>query len=80
MRQAIQVYGKPECTDTARSRALLDARGVEYAYFDVLTDPAARDRAEAASGSTRAPIIAFSDGRVLIEPSDEKLDAALTGL
>lgn len=78
MRQAIQVYGKPECTDTARSRALLDARGAGYEYFDVTADAAARQRAETASGSTKAPVITFADGLVLTEPSDDELDAALS--
>ncbi len=74
----VEVYGKPECADTARSRALLDAQGVTYDYFDVTTDDAARERAESVSGSTRAPVIVVADGVVLVEPSDDELGSALT--
>ena len=73
----IEVYGKPECADTARSRALLDARGVAYDYFDVTTDDDARERAESVSGSTRAPVVVLAGGIVLVEPSDDELASAL---
>lgn len=73
----IQVYGKPDCPDTARSRALLDARGAGYDYFDITADAPARERAATVSGSTKAPVISFTDGLVLVEPTDEELDEAL---
>lgn len=73
----IRVYGKPDCTDTARSRALLEARGVAYEYVDIAADAEARQLAEVASGSTKAPVVAFPDGFVLVEPSDEELGEAL---
>lgn len=73
----VEVYGKPDCSDTERSRALLDARGVSYAYFDVTTDAAARAHAEEVSGSTRAPVVVVGGGVVLVEPTDEELGAAL---
>lgn len=74
----IEVYGKPDCSDTARSRAVLEARGVAYDYFDVTTDAPARERAESVSGSTRAPVVVFAGGIVLVEPSDEELASALS--
>ena len=74
----VEVYGKPDCSDTERSRALLDARGVAYAYFDVSTDDAAREHAESVSGSTCAPVVVLTDGVVLVEPTDDELEKART--
>lgn len=74
----IEVYGKPDCTDTDRSRALLDGRGVVYDYFDVTTSDEARERAESVSGSTRAPVVVVGGGTVLVEPTDEELASALS--
>lgn len=74
----VTVYGKLDCTDTQRSRALLDAEGVGYRFIDVLADEEAREHAMALSGGSSVPVVVVvSSGRVLVEPSDDELMEAL---
>lgn len=72
----VTVYGKQTCTDTIRSRALLDARAERYDFVDVEADSAAAERAAVLGGSPRVPVIDLG-GTVLVEPTDEDLAAAL---
>jgi len=71
--QTLTVYGKTECVDWVRSKALLDGFGVEYEYHDILDDPAAAERATQISGVAFSPVIVFDDGSFLVEPSDSEL-------
>ncbi|WP_020662224.1 glutaredoxin family protein [Amycolatopsis benzoatilytica] len=72
------VYGASWCPDVKRSRALLDAKGVEYDYVDVEADAAAEARVrELQDGARRIPTIVFADGSHLVEPSDDELNAHL---
>ena len=69
----IEMYGADWCGDCRRSKALLDRLGVEYAYLQVDTDDALRDRAIAIAGRQSIPVIVFPDGSFLVEPSDPAL-------
>ena len=70
----IQVYGADWCADCRRSTSLLDRLGVDYAYLQVDTDDALRERAiEIAGGAQSIPVIVFPDGSCLVEPSDPEL-------
>ena len=69
----ITVYGKPECTDWARSRAILDSAKIEYTFHDILADPSAASIAVEISGGTASPVIVFDDDSFLVEPSDPAL-------
>ncbi|HWD00889.1 MAG TPA: glutaredoxin domain-containing protein [Amycolatopsis sp.] len=72
------VYGASWCPDVKRSRALLDAAGVEYDYVDVEADPAAEKLVRALqNGARRIPTIVFADGSHLVEPTDDELSARL---
>ncbi|MEO7148139.1 MAG: glutaredoxin domain-containing protein [Terrimesophilobacter sp.] len=73
MENTITVYGADWCSDCRRSKKLLDEMGVDYEYVDLIADPTAADRAQAISGHTTIPVIAFSDGTHFVEPSDEDL-------
>lgn len=74
----VTVYGKLDCADTQRSRALLDAEGVGYRFIDVLADDEAREHARTLSGGLSVPVVVVPSGRVLVEPSDEEMLEALT--
>ena len=76
----IDFYGAGWCGDCVRSKRLLDALGVDYAHHDVEHDDIAKDRAIAISGRQSIPVIAFSDGTHLVEPSDPQLRAKLAEL
>jgi glutaredoxin len=73
----ITVYGTTWCRDCSRSKALLDAEGVDYRWVDLEAVAGAADEALAISGRTSVPVIVFPDGAYLVEPSDEALKAKL---
>jgi glutaredoxin-like protein len=76
----ITVYGADWCSDCRRSKALLDAEGVDYDWIDVEADETAAAKALAISGRTSIPVVVFSDGAYLVEPSDEALKAKLAAV
>ena len=72
------VYGASWCPDVKRSRALLDAKGVEYDYLDVEADSGAEESVRALQiGERRIPTIVWPVGTHLVEPSDDELTAHL---
>lgn len=73
----IDVFGKVDCADTLRTRALLDGMGTPYRFHDVVADPSAAERAAALSGAARVPVVRFPGGTVLVEPPDEAVRAIL---
>jgi mycoredoxin len=77
MSPLIEVYGKLDCTDTQRSRALLDGLGVAYVFHDVESEDALLRGAQRLSGGTAVPVVVLPGGTILVEPSDEELTAAL---
>ncbi len=75
---ALTIYGKPECTDWARSRSLLDSHGLGYDFKDIIASEGDAQTAQAISGGPSSPVIVFTDGSFLVEPSDESLTEALS--
>ncbi|MBB5850050.1 glutaredoxin family protein [Amycolatopsis umgeniensis] len=74
----LTVYGAGWCPDVKRSRALLDSKGVEYAYLDVEADAGAEETVRGLqNGERRIPTIVWPDGTHLVEPSDDELTAHL---
>ena len=71
------MYGADWCSDCRRAKALLDERGVDYQYIDLVAQPDAASAAEAISGRKNIPVITFPDGSHLVEPSNEELAAKL---
>ncbi len=73
----IKIYGAGWCSMTVRSLSFLESTGVEYEYIDVEQDSAAsqwvRDHN---NGKERKPTIDI-DGEILVEPSNDELEAAL---
>jgi mycoredoxin len=70
-------YGADWCGDCRRSEALLKALHVEYEKKDVEQSAEFTEEAKAISGRTNIPVIVFSDGKHLVEPSDAELQAEL---
>ena len=78
----ILVLGRDTCEDTIASRAHMDAEGIPYEYRNVELDPEADARNRSFNGGNRVtPTILIGDpldpGRVVVEPSDDQLDAAI---
>lgn len=75
------MYSADWCGDCRRSKRLLDELGVEYTIIDVDADLSAADKVIEINGGTKSiPVIVFSDGTHLTEPSDIDLKAKLAAL
>lgn len=74
---SLKVYGADWCSDCRRSEALLGSLGVEYTKIDVSESADLAAEAEAIAGRKNIPVIQFSDGVVLVEPTDPELWAEL---
>ena len=77
MADKITMYGADWCSDCRRSKAVLDAEGVDYDYIDVEQSAEAADAAKAISGRINIPVIVFTDGSFQVEPSDADLRSKL---
>ena len=73
----VTMYGADWCGDCRRSKALLNATGVDFEMKDVEQSPEFAEEARAISGRTNIPVIVFKDGTHLVEPSDPELHAQL---
>ena len=77
----ITMYGAEWCGDCRRSKRFLDANNVKYNYIDVEADVTASEKVIEINGGMRSiPVILFSDGTHLTEPSDIALKEKLESL
>ncbi len=77
----ITMYGADWCGDCRRSKRLMDELNVEYTMIDTDADVTAADKViEINGGAKSIPVIVFSDGTHLTEPSDNDLKAKLASL
>lgn len=74
----ITMYGADWCGDCRRSKRFLDLNKIAYEYVNVETDSdAAKKIVEINDGKKSIPVILFSDGSHLTEPSDNQLQEKL---
>ncbi len=72
------IYGTEWCGDCIRSKKFLDENNISYKWIDTDFDEDAKAKnAELNNGKGRVPTIVFSDGTILVEPSDEELGEKL---
>lgn len=77
----ITMYGAEWCGDCRRSQRLLNELGVEYAYINIEEVPGAADKVVEINGGMQSiPVVMFSDGTHLTEPSDPDLRKKLESL
>ena len=81
--QDIGVYGAPWCPDCKRSKQFLNEHRIPYEWHDIDQDSAAQSYVQSVNdGKQIIPTIVFSDGSVLVEPSNadlaDKLDIQRT--
>ncbi len=80
----VLILGRDTCEDTIRSRGYLHLQGIPYIYRNVELDAEADARNRSYNGGDRVtPVILVGDPEapthVLVEPSDEDLEAAIRG-
>ncbi len=81
MSNEITMYSADWCSDCRRSKRLLDSLEVEYTLIDVENEPSGASKVlEMTGGSQSIPVIVFSDGTHLVEPSDIDLKSKLISL
>jgi glutaredoxin len=78
----ILILGRDTCEDTIRARGRLHQLGIPYVYRNVELDPVADAWNRSFNGGERVtPVILIGDpdnpSAVLVEPSDEALEAAI---
>jgi mycoredoxin len=77
----ITMYGAEWCGDCRRSQRLLNELGVEYSYINIEEVPGSADKVvEINGGAQSIPVVMFSDGTHLTEPSDPDLRKKLESL
>lgn len=77
----ITMYSADWCGDCRRSKRLMDELNVSYTIIDVEADQLAAEKVKEINGGAQSiPVIVFSDGTHLTEPSDKDLKAKLASL
>ena len=77
----ITMYGADWCGDCRRSKRLFEELDVQVNHIDVEVDESAAAKGQEINGGAKSiPVIVFSDGTHLTEPSDNDLKAKLTSL
>ncbi len=75
------MYGADWCGDCRRSKRLFEELDIQVNHIDVEADLTAADKViEINGGAKSIPVIVFSDGTHLTEPSDIDLTAKLKAL
>ena len=77
----ITMYGADWCGDCRRSKRLLEELDVQVTHIDVEADQSAAAKVIQINGGAQSiPVLVFSDGTHLTEPSDNDLKAKLQAL
>lgn len=77
----ITMYGADWCGDCRRSKRLFEELDIQVNHVDVEADPRAAEKVKEINGGAQSiPVIVFSDGTHLTEPSDNDLKAKLEEL
>ena len=77
----ITMYGADWCGDCRRSKRVFEELDIQVNHIDVDADLSAAEKViEINGGAMSIPVIVFSDGTPLTEPSDNDLKAKLTSL
>lgn len=75
----IVMYGTTWCPDCTRARGFFDKQRVPYHWVDIDRDPEGMAYVIEANGGRRVvPTIVFTDGSILVEPSNAALAAKLS--
>jgi glutaredoxin-like protein len=81
MKADITMYGADWCGDCRRSKRLFEELDIQVNHIDVEVDESAAAKVQEINGGAKSiPVIVFSDGTHLTEPSDNDLKAKLASL
>lgn len=74
----ITVYGADWCPDCRRAKRILDEHHTAYKWVDIDRDRTGEKFViQTNRGNRSVPTIVFTDGSILVEPSNDELSAKL---
>jgi glutaredoxin-like protein len=74
----VTIYGADWCGDCRRAKRFLEQHKVAYTWIDVERDPGAMERVKQLNnGMHSIPVLIFTDGSRLVEPSNAQLGQKL---
>jgi len=74
-------YATKWCPDCTRARTFLEKRGLPLILVDINRDAEGRAYVQQVNNGNRSvPTIVFPDGSILVEPSNQALEAKLDAL
>jgi mycoredoxin len=76
----IAMYGAEWCSDCRRTKAQLDALGVDYRYIDIEQDAAMAQEAQRIAGRMNIPVVLYPDGSHQVEPTNTDVESRLREL
>ncbi|RBP97885.1 glutaredoxin-like protein [Bifidobacterium aemilianum] len=76
----VQVYGADWCGDCTRAKAALKRFGISYDWHDIEHEEGASARAQEISGQQHIPVVLYSDGSFMVEPSATDIQQKLVEL
>lgn len=76
----IDVYGADWCGDCIRAKAALNEYGAAFRWHDIEHEEGAADKAVQISGQKHIPVVTFSDGTFMVEPSSLQIKTKLMEL
>lgn len=75
----ITVYGTNWCPDCGRAKRILDESQISYRWVDIDKDHEGEKFVIASNrGNRSVPTIVFTDGSILVEPSNAELSERLS--
>lgn len=76
--KTIVLYGASWCNECRRTKKYLDEHSIPYVYVNMEEHPSAADEVtKLTNGYQSIPTLHFPSGAVLIEPTDEELEAKI---
>ena len=69
----LELYQFEACPHSARVRAMLSGRGVDYVLRNEPADPSRRERLQRLTGQTAVPTLVDQDHDVVITGDDERI-------
>jgi mycoredoxin len=80
MAEQIKIYGTNWCPDCFRVKQVFSKNNVPFIWYNIEQDEEACAFVEKVNGGFKSvPTIVFTDGSVLVEPTNAKLEAKLKG-
>ncbi len=69
----VNVYGADWCGDCIRAKSALNQFNVAFTWHNIESEDGAAQKAVEISGQKHIPVVTFSDGSFMVEPSASQI-------